>query len=100
VEPWNDAVTKHIQRQGFSYAPGSRVKILFVPSYLNGDDGIFNLPYYDLLIGFDLSLFPPITNRGVTPLMRASLSPSPPSPPPFRVLVFGQSSKTKEVPVP
>ncbi len=58
VEPWNDAVTKHIQRQGFSYAPGSRVKILFVPSYLNGDDGIFNLPYYDLLIGFDLSLFP------------------------------------------
>jgi hypothetical protein len=58
VEPWHDAVTQHIQRQGFSYAPGSRVKILFVPSYLNGDDGIFNLPYYDLLIGFDLSLFP------------------------------------------
>jgi glycosyltransferase involved in cell wall biosynthesis len=58
VEPWNDAVTKHIKHQGFSYAPGSRVKILFVPSYLNGDDGIFNLPYYDLLIGFDLSLFP------------------------------------------
>ncbi|MGI6573832.1 MAG: glycogen/starch synthase [Fermentimonas sp.] len=58
VDPWHDAVTNHIKRQGFSYAPGSRVKILFVPSYLNGDDGIFNLPYYDLLIGFDLSLFP------------------------------------------
>lgn len=58
VEPWHDAVMNHIKRQGFSYSPGSRVKILFVPSYLNGDDGIFNLPYYDLLIGFDLSLFP------------------------------------------
>ena len=29
VEPWNDAVT--IQRQGFSYAPGSRVKITLRP---------------------------------------------------------------------
>ncbi len=58
VEPKHDAVLNHIQRQGFSYSPGSRVKIIFVPSYLNGDDGIFNLPYYDLLIGFDISLFP------------------------------------------
>jgi glycosyltransferase involved in cell wall biosynthesis len=29
-----------------------------VPSYLNGNDGIFNLSYYDLLIGLDLSVFP------------------------------------------
>ena len=35
-----------------------RVKIIFVPSYLNGNDGIFNLSYYDLLIGMDLSVFP------------------------------------------
>jgi len=34
-----------------------RVKIIFVPSYLNGDDGIFNMPYYDLLIGMDVSVF-------------------------------------------
>lgn len=35
-----------------------RVKLIFVPSYLNGDDGIFNLSYYDLLIGMDVTVFP------------------------------------------
>ncbi|MDU1890473.1 MAG: glycogen/starch synthase [Dysgonomonas sp.] len=35
-----------------------RVKLIFVPSYLNGNDGIFNMPYYDLLIGMDVSVFP------------------------------------------
>ena len=34
------------------------VKIIFVPSYLNGLDGIFNKTYYDLLIGMDLTVFP------------------------------------------
>ena len=58
VEPQHDAVMNHIKHQGFCNSPDSRVKIIFVPSYLNGDDGIFNLPYYDLLIGLDLSVFP------------------------------------------
>lgn len=34
-----------------------KVKVVFVPSYLNGNDGIFNLPYYDLLIGCDQTVF-------------------------------------------
>lgn len=33
------------------------VYIIYVPSYLNGDDGIFNMNYYDLLIGFDCTVF-------------------------------------------
>lgn len=37
---------------------GDRVKVIFVPSYLNGDDGVFNKTYYDLLIGMDVSVFP------------------------------------------
>ncbi|MDH6355590.1 glycosyltransferase involved in cell wall biosynthesis [Dysgonomonas sp. PH5-45] len=36
----------------------SRVKIVFVPSYLNGADGILNMDYYDLLIGMDATFFP------------------------------------------
>lgn len=36
----------------------NKVKLIFVPSYLNGDDGIFNLSYYDLLIGLDITVFP------------------------------------------
>ncbi len=46
-----------------------RVKIVFVPAYMNGNDGIFNKSYYDLLIGFDLSVFPSYYEPwGYTPL--------------------------------
>ncbi len=38
--------------------PGQLVRVIFAPVYLNGDDGIFNMKYYDLLSGFDLSVFP------------------------------------------
>ncbi|MDR0422764.1 MAG: glycogen/starch synthase [Proteiniphilum sp.] len=58
VEPQHDMVMNHIARLGFSNSAAEKVKIIFVPSYLNGDDGIFNLPYYDLLTAFDLSVFP------------------------------------------
>ncbi len=58
VEPEHDNLLKQLRHTGFTNAAGDKVKIIFVPSYLNGDDGIFNLPYYDLLIGFDLSVFP------------------------------------------
>ncbi|MEA4916247.1 glycogen/starch synthase [Proteiniphilum sp.] len=58
VDPQHDMVMNQIRHLGFCNAEKERVKIIFVPSYLNGDDGIFNLPYYDLLIGFDLSVFP------------------------------------------
>ena len=34
------------------------VKVIFVPCYLNGKDGIFNMHYYDLLIGNDLCVYP------------------------------------------
>ncbi|MDR2885764.1 MAG: alpha-glucan family phosphorylase, partial [Rikenellaceae bacterium] len=33
------------------------VKVVFVPSYLNGNDGIFNKPYYELLAGMDITVF-------------------------------------------
>ena len=36
----------------------NKVKVIFVPSYLNGNDGIFNKTYYDLLIGMDVTVFP------------------------------------------
>jgi glycosyltransferase involved in cell wall biosynthesis len=40
-----------------------------VPCYLNGSDGIFNLPYYDLLIGMDATVFPSYYEPwGYTPL--------------------------------
>lgn len=46
-----------------------RVKVVFVPSYLNGADGIFNKTYYDLLVGMDLTVFPSYYEPwGYTPL--------------------------------
>ena len=46
-----------------------RVTVLFVPYYLDGHDPIFQLPYYDLLIGMDMSVFPSYYEPwGYTPL--------------------------------
>ena len=34
-----------------------KVKVLYVPSYLNGDDGVINYQYFDFLAAFDISVF-------------------------------------------
>lgn len=57
-EPHNEAILNQIKHLGFTNAKEERVKIVFVPSYLNGDDGIFDATYYDLLIGLDATVFP------------------------------------------
>ncbi|PLX10162.1 MAG: alpha-glucan family phosphorylase [Marinilabiliales bacterium] len=47
----------------------SKVTLVFVPAYLNANDRVVNLNYYDFLIGFDLSLFPSYYEPwGYTPL--------------------------------
>ncbi|MCQ2075520.1 MAG: glycogen/starch synthase [Bacteroidaceae bacterium] len=46
-----------------------KIKVIFVPCYLDGKDGIFNLHYYDLLIGNDLNIYPSYYEPwGYTPL--------------------------------
>jgi glycogen phosphorylase/synthase len=54
----HDPVLNKIREAGLKNEEGDRVRILFTPAYLNGDDGIFNRTYYDLLPGFDLTVFP------------------------------------------
>lgn len=52
-----------------------RVKVVFVPTYLDGKDGIFNKSYYDLLIGLDLTVFPSYYEPwGYTPLESVAFS--------------------------
>jgi glycosyltransferase involved in cell wall biosynthesis len=49
------------------------VKVIFVSTYLNGVDGIFNKSYYDLLVGFDLTVYPSYYEPwGYTPLESAA----------------------------
>lgn len=47
----------------------SNVKVILVPCYLDGHDGIFNLHYYDILTANDLTLYPSYYEPwGYTPL--------------------------------
>ena len=46
-----------------------KVKVIFVPSYLIGDDGIVNIPYYNMVLGNDLCVYPSYYEPwGYTPL--------------------------------
>ncbi len=67
--PSSDPVIQRIAHNELINNEEAPVKIIFVPSYLNGNDGIFNMAYYDLLIGFDLTIFPSYYEPwGYTPL--------------------------------
>lgn len=53
-----DAIACGIRRlQAESEVIGSRVLPIFVPAYLNGNDGIVDISYYDLLPAADISVF-------------------------------------------
>lgn len=65
----NDPVINRFRAQKLWNRAEDKVKVFFVPSYLNGDDGVFNMSYYDLLIGMDLTVFPSYYEPwGYTPL--------------------------------
>ena len=67
--PHEDAILGRIHSLGFGNQPGDKVKIIYVPCYLKGDDGIFNETYYNLLIGMDATIFPSYYEPwGYTPL--------------------------------
>lgn len=64
-----DPIINKIQDIHLNNEKDDIVKLIFIPSYLNGDDGIFNLPYYDILIGMDMTVFPSYYEPwGYTPL--------------------------------
>ena len=46
-----------------------KVKVIFLPCYLDGNDGIVNLTYYDVVLGNDLCIYPSYYEPwGYTPL--------------------------------
>ena len=46
-----------------------QVKVIFLPCYLDGNDGIVNMTYYDLVLGNDLCVYPSYYEPwGYTPL--------------------------------
>lgn len=64
-----DKTLNFILQKGFTNSRSEKLKIIFIPSYLDGDDGIFNKTYYDLLIGMDATIYPSYYEPwGYTPL--------------------------------
>lgn len=64
----SDAVCVRI-RELKSQGKLQKIKVVYVPSYLDGHDGIIDIAYYDLLPAFDLTLFPSYYEPwGYTPL--------------------------------
>lgn len=64
-----DKVLNYISHAGFTNSASDKLKIIFVPCYLDGHDGILNKPYYDILIGMDATVYPSYYEPwGYTPL--------------------------------
>ncbi len=71
---YDDAIAGSIRNHFLDNRSGkNRVKVVYVPCYLKGNDGIFNMDYYDVLIGNDLNVYPSYYEPwGYTPLESAA----------------------------
>ena len=48
IDPEYDPILKKAKEVGLNNAPEDKVKLFFVPCYLDGKDGIFDKTYYDM----------------------------------------------------
>jgi len=53
-----DPVLRLLEEVNLDNNEKRRVKVLFIPCYLNGTDGLIDLTYYQVLMGLDYTLFP------------------------------------------
>lgn len=64
-----DRIVCQLRSLGLYNYHSDNVKVILVPCYLEGNDGIFNMPYYHLLAANDLALYPSYYEPwGYTPL--------------------------------
>ncbi len=54
----NDPILSACRRLGLHNREDNHVQVVFVPALLNGNDGFFNMPYFEILSGCDLGVFP------------------------------------------
>lgn len=57
INAWEDGIINKLNYLWLFNSINDKLKVIYVPSYLTGDDGIFNMSYYDLLPGVDLTAF-------------------------------------------
>ena len=53
-----DQVLDMLKYMGMSNSAESKVKVIFIPCYMDGNDGIMDITYYDLVLGNDLTVYP------------------------------------------
>ena len=64
-----DQVLDMLKYMGMSNSAESKVKVIFIPCYMDGNDGIMDITYYDLVLGNDLTVYPSYYEPwGYTPL--------------------------------
>ena len=64
-----DQIVQTIQRMGLWNTTADAVKVVLIPCYLDGADGVINMEYYDLLTANDLCIYPSYYEPwGYTPL--------------------------------
>ncbi len=64
-----DQVLDMLKYMDMSNAKDSKVKVIFIPCYMDGNDGIVDITYYDLVLGNDLTVYPSYYEPwGYTPL--------------------------------
>ena len=70
----DDLIIKNLLKSGLDNREDDRVKTILYPVYLDGNDGLINLPYYDAMAGCHLGVFPSYYEPwGYTPLEAAAL---------------------------
>lgn len=64
-----DIVRNRLAALGLDNGRDEQIDVFFLPTYLNGNDGIVDMTYYDLLPGLDITAFPSYYEPwGYTPL--------------------------------
>ena len=65
----HDRVLDMLKYYDMHNRPEDNVKVIFLPCYLDGNDGILNMAYYDIVLGNDLCIYPSYYEPwGYTPL--------------------------------
>ncbi|BDQ35494.1 alpha-glucan family phosphorylase [Pseudodesulfovibrio portus] len=71
----HDPIVQRCRERHLDNTAGKRCCVIFIPVYLDGNDGILNLEYYDALAGMDLTVFPSFYEPwGYTPMESAAFA--------------------------
>lgn len=71
----NDPIVNRCRTNHLDNHQDKRCCVIFIPVYLDGNDGILNLEYYDALAGMDLTVFPSFYEPwGYTPMESAAFA--------------------------